>query len=183
MSSAWPHLALGTFGAGCAVGGLILWLFPLRGGARLAALVAGGVGLTGLLAATGLDSVEDRLMRWGDARLWEMRDGLWWLWLIPVMLGGMIVIGAGLGASFLWLGEAFESRNRKMRGALLCASVGAFGWAMTGIHLFGFFDIAWNSDLGPSLPPRGVVEAVLMVLDMTGLVAALTLAPRPRVSP
>lgn len=180
MSSAWPHLALGTFGAGCAVGGLILWLFPLRGGARLAAVVSGGVGLTGLLAATGLDSVEHRIMRWGESRMYGMGDGpLSLVVVVVVTLVGLSAFCTSLAASLLWLGEAFDGRSRKVRASLVCASIGAFGWAMTVLHIYGLVDVIWNSDMGPSLPPRGVIEAGLVILDMTGLVAALTLPPRP----
>ena len=176
MSLDIPRLALATFGAGCAAGGLILWLFPAGRAARLAACVAGGVGLTGLLAATGLDSVEERVMLWSDARLWELRDGPWEIPLVLLaILVGLPVFGASLGAAFLWFGEAFEDRNKGRRASLLCAAVGAFGWAMTVLHVYGFFDFVWRSDLAPSLPPRGLVEAGLTILDMTGLVAALML--------
>jgi hypothetical protein len=181
VSSAWPHLALGTFGAGCAVGGLILWLFPFRGGARFAAIVAGGVGLTGLLAATGLDTVEHRIMRWGESRMYGLGYGP-----LALVVGGIVaLIGlsafcTSLAASLLWLGEVFDGRSRKERASLICASIGAFGWAMTVLHIYGLVDVVWNSDMGPSLPPRGVIEVGLVVLDMTGLVAALTLAPRMR---
>lgn len=181
MSGELGSLALGTVGAGCSAAGLILWLAPRGLPARIATCVAGGVGLAGLLAATGLDTVEERLGRWGDARLWELRDGPWELPLaLLAILVGLPALGASLGASFLWLGEAFEGKNKSRRGALACASVGAFGWAMTVLHVYGFFGFVWSSDLGPSLPPRGVVEAGLTILDMTGLVAALSLAPRPR---
>lgn len=74
--SGWPNLALGTFGAGCAAGGLILWLAPRGRASRLAACVAGGAGLAGLLAATGLDLVEDRLNRWGARDCGSCATGL-----------------------------------------------------------------------------------------------------------
>lgn len=114
----------------------------------------------------------------GGARLWELRDGPWELPLIIlIVLVGMAAFGVSAAAAFLWLGEAFAGGNRKRRTALLCASIGAFGWSMTVLHLAGTFGIVWNSDLGPSLPPRGLIEGGLVLLDMTGLVVALTLLP------
>lgn len=182
MSPEFPQLALGTLGAGCAAGGLILWLFPPGKIARVAAWIAGGVGLTGLLAVTGLDSGEDRIRRWLDARLMALSDGPWELVLVGVLiLVGMAVFAISLASSFLWLGEAFEGKNRKRKTALVCASIGAFGWAVSVLHLGGFFAALWRTDLfAGAEPPRGLVEGGLTVLDMTGLVAALTLSSRER---
>lgn len=181
MSEGLPHLALGTFGAGCAAGGLILWLAPGGRWSRLSAWIAGGAGLAGLLAATGLDSVEERVGHWGSDKLWELRDSPWELPIVLLLdLVGMAAFAVSLAVSFMWLCEAFSEKGKKEKTSLLCGSIGAFGWAMTVLHLAGVFEALWKTDLFASAPPRGLVEAVLTTLDMTGLVAALSLKPREK---
>lgn len=177
--------ALLTVGTSCATGGMILWLSPRGRPARAAACVAAGAGLTGLLAATGLDSVEERLGAWGSARLYSMGNGPAALILVGILsLVGISALCVCLAAAWLYLGEAVMERERRPSwetAALLCASVGAFGWAMTVLRLYGFFEFVWGTDLATSLPPRGAVEAGLTILDMTGLAAALSLPSRSTV--
>lgn len=180
MSEGWSTLALGTVGAGSAAAGLILWLAPRGTPARLGASAAAGIGLTGLLWGTGLDGVESRVGSAVGRRFDPLRGGPGDL-LILLLLGlaSMTVFAFSLGASWCWLMEAVEAKVKgRSRSAwvLACASIGAFGWAMTVLHLWGIFDSLWATDLfAASAPPLGVVDAVLTILDMTGLVASLTL--------
>lgn len=180
MSGGWGTLALGTVGTGCSAAGLILWLAPRGLPARLAACVAGGVGLTGFLWGTGLDGAEWRLGRSIGAWLDTLRDGPG-EFVIPLLLIGLSIpaFAVSLGASWCWFMEAVAAKFKgepRRAWILACASVGAFGWAMTVLHLWGIFDSLWATDLfAGSAPPLGVVDAVLTILDMTGLVASLAL--------
>lgn len=183
MSGSWGAVALGTVGVGCSAAGLILWLAPRGKPARIAACVAGGVGLTGVLWGIGLDRVESRLGKSIGERLRALRDGPG-EFVIPLLLIAlsMAAFAVSLGASCCWFMEAVEAKfKRQPRTAwiLACASIGAFGWAMTVLHLWGIFDSLWATDLfAASAPPLGAVDAVLTILDMTGLVASLGLPSR-----
>ena len=175
--------ALGVFGAGCAAAGLILWLTPRGTASKAAACGALGAGLAGLLAATGLDRTEERAGGVIDAWLWTLRDGPWeFVVLLPLVGLSIAAFTLSLAVSLLWLGEAAEAAGRKERReawTFVCGAIGAFGWAMTVVHLWGIFRQLWSTDLFMSVaPPRGLVEGTLTALDMAGLVAAFQLPPR-----
>jgi len=176
MSGGWGIVPLGTVGIGCAAAGLILWLAPRGTPAKIAACAAGGLGLAGLLRGTGLDRVESRVGGAVSGRLDPLHGGPGdLLILLLLILASLAVFGLSLGASWCWFMEAVAAKFKgETRRAWIraCASIGAFGWAMTVVYLWGGFDSLWTTDLFASAPPQGLVEGALTVLDMTGLVAS-----------